>query len=179
MDKQKIFTNASYEYMHEVMDLNELAKFYNMNSKELIKGYDIILQLCLMHMVKLDDKITDVEVEFLSLIVKDNDLMEMLSKELGREINWNMLNKIEMYNGFLISVEKIFTPAITKFILSFTSLDNKTTDDYLNRLKGNVYYICQAILEIDGFDPKEKAAFNYLNDTIFKKLDDIKIKVTQ
>ena len=34
MNKQKIFTNASYEYMQEVMDLNEVARFYNMDSKE-------------------------------------------------------------------------------------------------------------------------------------------------
>ncbi len=179
MNKQKIFTNASYEYMQEVMDLNEVARFYNMDSKELIKGYDIILQLCLMHMVILDEKINDVEVEFLSLIVKDNDLMEMLSKKAGNNIKWNMLNKIDRYKEFLDSIENIFMPDITKFIVSFTSLDNKTTEDYLNRLKGNIYYICQAILEIDGFDPKEKVAFNYLNETIFKKLDDIKIKVTQ
>lgn len=172
--KQKIFTNASYEYMNEVMDLKELAKFYNKDASKILYGYDIILQLSLMHMVLLDGDISDIEMEFLSLIVKENDLMVELSKKLGKEISWNILKAIPNYNEFLDSIEHIFSDTVTAFIKELTSLDYKTSEDYLNRFKGNIYYICQAMCEVDGFDPSEKDAYKVLEKNLFKKLDEIK-----
>lgn len=66
---------------------------------------------------------------------------------------------------------------MVSFISLFISTDYQTREDYLNRLKGNIYLICQNILEVDGFDPKEKDAYKTLDKTIFKKMDDLK-KIT-
>lgn len=172
--KQKIFTNASYEYINEVMDLKSLAKYHELDCAKLLYGYDIVLQLSLMEMISLDKRITDVEIEFLHNIVYENDLMSILSKKLNRELSWEILKKIDDYNSFLVATRKIFYNEISAFISLFMSIDFTTSEDYLNRLKGNIYYICQAILEIDGFDPNEKVAYKILNDGLFKMLDDIK-----
>ena len=177
MDKQKIYTNASYEYMNEIMDLKSLASYHSINPKKVLFGYDILLQISLMHMVGLDGKVSSIETEFLELIVKENDLMKLLSERLNKNISWDILSKIDKYDEFLASVEGIFKVELSEFINLFTSLDFKTGEDYLNRLKGNIYYICQAVLEIDGFDESEKRAMSVLNETIFNKLDDIKIAI--
>lgn len=177
MDKQKIYTNASYEYMNEVMDLKSLASYYNINTNNILYGYDILLQLSLMYMVGLDGKVSSIETEFLNLIVNDNDLMKILSSRLNKNISWDILSKIDNYEEFINSVEGIFKKEIVEFINTFTSLDFKTGEDYLNRLKGNIYFICKALLEIDGFEEAEKRAINVLNERFFNKLDIIKSAV--
>lgn len=174
MDKQKIFTNATYEYMNEVMDLKELAKYHNLDSAKLLYGYDIIMQLSLMEMISIDKNITDVEIEFLDNIVYENDLMKILSDKLNKELSWDILKKIDEYDSFLEATKKLFYNEITSFISLFMSIDFTTSEDYLNRFKGNIYYICQAILEVDGFDTSEKAAYKILNNGLFRILDDIK-----
>lgn len=174
MDKQKIFTNASYEYTNEIYDLSIMADYYKLDKKKLIYGFDILLQLSLMHMVSLDGEISVLELDFLKNIVYDNDLMVILTQRIGRRIDWNFIKGIKEYDIFLNSVTNIMLPEITSFITILTSADFQTTEDYLNRLKGAIYYICQALLEIDGFDPLEKEAYKVLDETLFKRMDEIK-----
>lgn len=174
MDKQKLFTNAWYEYMNELKDLEEMAGQDKEKKKMLYYGYDITLQLALIQMITLDDNISSVEIEFVEHIIDDNDLFKIYRKKTGKVLGWNNLVNVDDIKRILHSVMATFTIDLVNFIKEFISIDFNTREDYLNRLKGNIYYISQAILEVDGFDPKEKKAYEVLDNTLFKKMDDLK-----
>ena len=174
MDKQKLFTNAWYEYMNELKDLEEMAGQDKEKKKMLYYGYDIILQLALIQMITLDNNISSVEIEFVEHIIDDNDLFKIYRKKTGKVLGWNNLVNVDDIKRILHLVMATFTIDLVNFIKEFVSIDFNTREDYLNRLKGNIYYISQAILEVDGFDPKEKKAYEVLDNTLFKKMDDLK-----
>ncbi len=174
MDKQKLFNNAWYEYMNELKDLEEMAVDDKEKKKRLYYGYDITLQLALIQMITLDNNISPLEVEFVERIIDDNDLFKIYRKKTGKVLGWNNLTNIDNIKKILHSVMATFTIDLVNFINEFVSIDFNTREDYLNRLKGNIYYISQAILEVDGFDPKEKRAYEVLDNTLFKKMDDLK-----
>ncbi len=174
MDKQDLFNRSYYEYMNMKHEIEEMAVETGIDKNKLYYGYDIILQLSLLEMMALDNKISVLEVEFVSKIIDDNDLMKLLSKKTGNKIGWSMLKDEENSKKFLHQLKSAFLLDIVSFISLFTTTNYQTREDYLNRLKGNVYLICQNILEVDGFDPKEKDAYKVLDKTIFKKMDDLK-----
>ncbi|MCR5706428.1 MAG: hypothetical protein K6G48_06505 [Acholeplasmatales bacterium] len=177
MDKQELFNKSYYEYMNMRHEIEEMAVEASINKDKLYYGYDVILQLSLLEMIALDNTISEIEVEFVSKIIDDNDLMKILSKKTGTKIGWSMLKNKKDSKKFLHQVKSAFLMDMVSFISLFISTDYQTREDYLNRLKGNIYLICQNILEVDGFDPKEKDAYKTLDKTIFKKMDDLK-KIT-
>ena len=174
MDKQDLFNRSYYEYMNMKHEIEEMAVETGIDKNKLYYGYDIILQLSLLEMMALDNKISVLEVEFVSKIIDDNDLMKLLSKKTGNKIGWSMLKDEENSKKFLHQLKSAFLLDIVSFISLFTTTNYQTREDYLNRLKGNVYLICQNILEVAGFDPKEKDAYKVSDKTIFKKMDDLK-----
>ncbi len=172
--KQEAFNKAFYLYMDERNMLKQLAIDTKVDENKLLYGYEIIVQLALCQMILLDNKITDIEIEFLKNIVVENDILKILSKKVGSKIGWSMLKGVEDKNKFLHKVIASFTTEILDFITIFISSDAITKEDYLNSLKGNVYQICQNILESDGLDDLEVDAYKVLNNTLFKKMDDLK-----
>ena len=173
-DKQTLFTNAFYDYMNERHELENMALECEIDKNKIYYGYDIVLQLALLEMIVLDNTISSLEVEFISKIIDENDLMRLLSKKTGKKIGWSMLKNEENTKSFIHSVNAAFMMEMVQFISLFISKDHETKDDYLNTLKGNVYMICKKILEVDGFDSAENDAYKVLERTIFKKMDDLK-----
>lgn len=178
--KQKIFTKASFEYLQFVENIKELASEFNLNASNLIYGYDITLQTTLMNIVLIDKKITEEEIEFLSKIVYENDIIKIINakKILNNDIDWNILSKIKDINEIKLlinSIYKLFLKDIDKFILEFVKLDSLVDNDYLNLFKANIYKISELILSIDGLTEEEKnECFHILNDLILKKMDNVK-----
>lgn len=172
--KQILFNKAYYEYMNMKHDLEIMAQEFNVDKNDLYYGYDILLQLSLLNMIMLDNNITDLEVEFLSKIIDENDLMKLLSKKTENKIGWSMIKNVDNPKKFIHSVNSSFQIDLVKFINLFTSIDFSTVEDYLNRLKGNIYLICQKVLEVDGFDESENDAYKVLSETVFRKMDDLK-----
>ena len=69
--------------------------------------------------------------------------MKLLSKKTGNKIGWSMLKDEENSKKFLHQLKSAFLLDIVSFISLFTTTNYQTREDYLNRLKGNVYLICQ------------------------------------
>ncbi len=172
--KQETFNKAYYLYMDERNMLKQLAADTKIDENKLLYGYEIIMQLALCQMILLDDKITDIEIEYMKNVVVENDILKILSKKTGQKIGWSMLAEIDDKNKFLHKVIASFTTEILDFITLFISSDAITKEDYLNTLKGNIYLICQNILASDGFDELEEDAYKVLNNSLFKKMDDLK-----
>ncbi|MGM9971018.1 MAG: hypothetical protein ACI35W_01240 [Anaeroplasmataceae bacterium] len=181
MNKQQLFNDAYYEYINAVNDIKQMCEELNKKPEKLIYGFDILIQISLMKLLEIDKCITNLEIEFLSKMMLENDLMKLANEKGGFEISWEKLLELRNDKSYKMLVEhiyKLFEMEISSFILSFLSLDLNILEDHLNRLKGYVYNISMKFLSVDGLTKEEEElCYRILNDFIFEKMDNIKNSV--
>lgn len=178
MNKQEIFNSATYDYMNAINDISFMCEEINKDKKDLLYGFDILLQIGLMHLLTIDKKISQLEIEFLSKIVYENDLMKLANEKGDFGISWEKLYflKDDKSYGMLVEhIYKLFEIDLMNFILSFITLDTNTDDDYLNRIKGHIRNISIKLLSIDGLtDAELEKCYSILNEYVFNRMDNIK-----
>lgn len=178
MNKQEIFNSATYDYMNAINDISLMCEEINKDKKDLLYGFDILLQIGLMHLLTIDKEISQLEIEFLSKIVYENDLMKLANEKGDFGISWEKLYflKDDKSYGMLVEhIYKLFEIDLMNFILSFITLDTNTDDDYLNRIKGHIRNISIKLLSIDGLtDAELEKCYSILNEYVFNRMDNIK-----
>ena len=178
MNKQEIFNSAIYDYMNAINDISLMCEEINKDKKDLLYGFDILLQIGLMHLLTIDKEISQLEIEFLSKIVYENDLMKLANEKGDFGISWEKLYflKDDKSYGMLVEhIYKLFEIDLMNFILSFITLDTNTDDDYLNRIKGHIRNISIKLLSIDGLtDAELEKCYSILNEYVFNRMDNIK-----
>jgi len=180
MNKQELFTKASYEYLNLIKEISDAANEKKRDKKDFIYGIDILVQLSMLNVILLDNKVSELEIEFLSKFNKENDLIDIINKRnLFRfPLKWETILELSsnpMFEMIINTIYSGFKMDISNFMLIFISLDITTSEDYLNRLKGSIYNIVKLFLTVDGLtDVEEKKCYSILNDKIFKDMDSIK-----
>ncbi len=131
MDKQKLFNEASYAYLEcqrQIKELNLYKPSKNYNSDDLLKDFDILIQVLLLYAANLDHEIYDIELKFINLLTVEEDILLPFNK------SWNEVSKIaedsKLFMDFVDSIYKEYYARIQSFIMFLAANDAITEEDF-------------------------------------------------
>ncbi len=133
---QRDFTQASRIYLALEEEIRELFKFgsSNVSLDETLKSFDLLVQILLLNLSVLDDKITKEELKFVHKISIEEDIIDYINLQTKKNITWEDLSlstwSYESFSDFLDYISNIVSIKINSFILVVASKDAITKKNY-------------------------------------------------
>lgn len=183
MNQQNYFSQASRAYLDVQRLLVQSSREMNMDysdRKEILKEFDLLMQLVLLYVIKADGQVTNIEVSFIKKLFIEQDLVEVLNQYYNTEkLSWSKIVHIlesHQDRSFLLSVHRILRPKINHFFLRISSIDANTKKDYFEELKNYIEIIVLCFAKVNSIytEDEEKLVHYLLEEKLFKKYQDVK-----
>lgn len=175
---QDSFTESSRIYLSLEDEIREMIRFKNDNKvdkNEVLKSFDLLVQLVLLNLCALDDKVCVQELEFIKKLTVEEDILDYVNKVSTNKIEWEKISSTVLtnnqFNDFLDYVCNVSSSKINSFVMLLASIDALTEKNYLYRFKQGFKEL--AMCFVSANNEKE---YNYEIDNILNKAFVLKYK---
>ncbi len=157
MGAQDIFNRAidAYNELQGVIDelSNAVIKVQPKFSAKIAKNqFDLILQSMLLKLALTNGEICNIERQFISKLVLNEDVTELYKDGNGNQLTWDTIGNFsyETTCNFIKSIDEYLVGKIDEFIDFFAMVDAYSDVDYGKIFKDNLIVICVSLQNIDG-----------------------------
>lgn len=153
--ESNILTNAQKTYIKCQQTIKNMARTDKKESeKKLLRGLDLLIQVCLLYTSISDNKITYLETSFIDKLSIECDLLDVYNTSSDKKIVWSDFldseiskeDKVALIN---LMYEKTYFE-IQNFIMYIAMLDSMTKKDYKSIIVDQLKQIVLYLIQIDG-----------------------------
>ena len=153
--ESNILTNAQKTYIKCQQTIKNMARTNKKESeKKLLRGLDLLIQVCLLYTSISDNKITYLETSFIDKLSIECDLLDVYNTSSNKKIVWSDFldseiskeDKVALIN---LMYEKTYFE-IQNFIMYIAMLDSMTKKDYKSIIVDQLKQIVLYLIQIDG-----------------------------
>lgn len=153
--ESNILTNAQKTYIKCQQTIKNMARADKKESeKKILRGLDLLIQVCLLYTSISDNKITYLETSFIDKLSIECDLLDVYNTSSDKKIVWSDFldseiskeDKVALIN---LMYEKTYFE-IQNFIMYIAMLDSMTKKDYKSIIVDQLKQIVLYLIQIDG-----------------------------
>ncbi len=157
MGAQETFDKAvdAYCELQSVIEelSDEVKKTSPKFSTEVAKNqFDLILQSMLLKLALSSGEICDIERQFISKIVLNEDVTELFKDGKGNQLTWDTIGEFsyDTIVEFINSIDEYMADRTNEFIGYFAKIDAVSEKDYCEIFRKKLIVICVSLQNIDG-----------------------------
>lgn len=153
--ESNILTNAQKTYIKCQQTIKNMARADKKESeKKILRGLDLLIQVCLLYTSISDNKITYLETSFIDKLSIECDLLDVYNTSSDKKIVWSdfldsEISKEDKVGLINLMYEKTYIE-IQNFIMYIAMLDSMTKKDYKSIIVDQLKQIVLYLIQIDG-----------------------------